>query len=132
MRKWTGGSACWLHADVEVYGVDGNHSEIRPLGSRKGEFENENLGWPTIPVYLDAAAPKGKRRCMENRAIIRVLFSVMNLASCQVKYNTSEGGGKLEALSVSVIEHIHCLGDFLLGHLPEVGFSRQKLTYKAV
>ena len=32
-----------LYADVEVYGVDGNHSEIRPLGSRKGEFENENL-----------------------------------------------------------------------------------------
>ena len=31
------------HATVTVYGVDGNHGEIRPLGSRKGEFENENM-----------------------------------------------------------------------------------------
>ena len=41
MARWV--SVLALHADVEVYGVDGNHSEIRPLGSRKGEFENENL-----------------------------------------------------------------------------------------
>lgn len=41
MARWV--SALALYADVEVYGVDGNHSEIRPLGSRKGEFENENL-----------------------------------------------------------------------------------------
>lgn len=32
-----------ITADVSVYNVDGNHGEIRPLGSRKGEFENENL-----------------------------------------------------------------------------------------
>lgn len=30
-------------ATVHVYNVDGNHGEIRPLGSRKGDFENENL-----------------------------------------------------------------------------------------
>ena len=41
MARWV--SALALHADIEVYGVDGNHSEIRPLGSKKGEFENENL-----------------------------------------------------------------------------------------
>lgn len=41
LARWI--SALALHADVEVYGVDGNHTEIRPLGSRKGEFENENL-----------------------------------------------------------------------------------------
>ena len=41
MARWI--SALALHADVEVFGVDGNHTEIRPLGSRKGEFENENL-----------------------------------------------------------------------------------------
>ena len=41
MARWV--SALALNADVEVYGVDGNHSEIRPLGSRKAEFENENL-----------------------------------------------------------------------------------------
>ena len=41
MARWV--SALALYADVEVYGVDGNHSEIRPLGSRRGEFENENL-----------------------------------------------------------------------------------------
>ena len=31
------------YSSVSVHGVDGNHGEIRPLGSRKGEFENENL-----------------------------------------------------------------------------------------
>ncbi len=41
-------------------------------------------------------------------------------------------GGKSEALSGSVIEHIHDLGNFLLGDLPEVGTSRKKLTYQAV
>ena len=41
MARWV--SSLALYADVEVYGVDGNHSEIRPLGSRRGEFENENL-----------------------------------------------------------------------------------------
>ena len=41
MARWV--SALALYADVEVHGVDGNHSEIRPLGCRKGEFENENL-----------------------------------------------------------------------------------------
>ena len=30
-------------ASVRVMNVDGNHSEIRPLGSRKGEFPNENM-----------------------------------------------------------------------------------------
>lgn len=39
---------CWIaslrsDATVSVFGVDGNHGEIRPLGSRKGEFGNENL-----------------------------------------------------------------------------------------
>ena len=41
-------------------------------------------------------------------------------------------GGKSEALSGSVIEHIHDLGNFLLGHLLEVGASREKLTYQAI
>jgi len=36
-------SALAIYANIEVYGVDGNHSEIRPLGSKRGEFENENL-----------------------------------------------------------------------------------------
>lgn len=40
--------AQWLnsmseHAMVSVCAVSGNHSEIRPLGSKKGEFEEENL-----------------------------------------------------------------------------------------
>lgn len=30
-------------AFVRVHCVDGNHGEIRPLGSKRGEFENENL-----------------------------------------------------------------------------------------
>lgn len=30
-------------ASVRVVNVDGNHSEIRPLGSRKGDFPNENM-----------------------------------------------------------------------------------------
>jgi len=41
MTAWTGALA--EHANVEVYNVDGNHTETRPLGSRRGEFENENL-----------------------------------------------------------------------------------------
>jgi len=32
-----------VHANVSVYAVSGNHSEIRPLGSKKGQFEDENL-----------------------------------------------------------------------------------------
>lgn len=40
--------AQWLnelsaHALVSVCAVSGNHSEIRPLGSKKGQFEDENL-----------------------------------------------------------------------------------------
>lgn len=31
------------HASVNVYNVDGNHGEIRPLGSKRGEFEGENM-----------------------------------------------------------------------------------------
>ena len=31
------------------------------------------------PVYLDASAPEEKRRSVENRAIVRAFFSVMNL-----------------------------------------------------
>lgn len=31
------------HANVRVFNVDGNHTETRPLGSKKGEFANENL-----------------------------------------------------------------------------------------
>lgn len=38
----------------------------------------------------------------------------------------------MEALSESVIEHIHDLGNFLLGRLLGVDSSREKLTYKAV
>lgn len=30
-------------ARVRVYSVDGNHTEVRPLGSKRGEFSNENL-----------------------------------------------------------------------------------------
>ncbi len=30
-------------ASVRVYSVDGNHTEVRPLGSKRGEFENENM-----------------------------------------------------------------------------------------
>lgn len=41
MAQWV--CALATFADVEVYGVDGNHSEIRPLGSKRGEFDNENL-----------------------------------------------------------------------------------------
>ena len=32
-----------VHANVSVYAVSGNHSEVRPLGSKKGQFEDENL-----------------------------------------------------------------------------------------
>lgn len=32
-----------LEVTISIYMVDGNHGEIRPLGSSKGEFENENL-----------------------------------------------------------------------------------------
>lgn len=40
--------AKWIHrlsgvANVNVVGVSGNHSEIRPLGSKAREFEEENL-----------------------------------------------------------------------------------------
>ena len=31
------------------------------------------------PTYLDASAPEEKRRSVENRAIVRAFFSVMNL-----------------------------------------------------
>lgn len=41
MAQWTARLA--EHASVRVYGVDGNHTEVRPLGSKRGEFENENL-----------------------------------------------------------------------------------------
>lgn len=30
-------------SSVEVYNVDGNHTEVRPLGSKKGDFAEENL-----------------------------------------------------------------------------------------
>lgn len=41
MAQWVASLAKYVH--VSVYGVDGNHGEIRPLGSKHGEFENENM-----------------------------------------------------------------------------------------
>ena len=41
MAQWI--AALGQQANVFVYAVDGNHSEVRPLGSKRGDFENENL-----------------------------------------------------------------------------------------
>lgn len=41
LSHWLSLLACI--ASVNVYSVDGNHGEIRPLGSRKGDFTNENM-----------------------------------------------------------------------------------------
>ena len=41
MAQWIAGLAEW--ASVSVHNVDGNHGEIRPLGSKRGEFSDENL-----------------------------------------------------------------------------------------
>lgn len=41
MAQWIGQLS--MTASVSAFNVDGNHGEVRPLGSRKGEFENENL-----------------------------------------------------------------------------------------
>jgi predicted phosphodiesterase len=41
MANWI--AALGQQAKVSVYSVDGNHTEIRPLGSKHGEFENENM-----------------------------------------------------------------------------------------
>lgn len=40
--------AAWIaelskRCTLRVFNVDGNHTEIRPLGSRRGEHENENM-----------------------------------------------------------------------------------------
>ena len=41
--QWIATLAGYANVSVSVYGVDGNHGEIRPLGSKRGEFENENF-----------------------------------------------------------------------------------------
>lgn len=41
MSVWIGALSERCH--VRVYNVDGNHTEIRPLGSKRGEYENENM-----------------------------------------------------------------------------------------
>ena len=41
MSKWV--DALSGIARIRVYNVDANHTEIRPLGSRRGEFSNENF-----------------------------------------------------------------------------------------
>lgn len=73
MARWV--SALALYADVEVYGVDGNHSEIRPLGSRRGEFENENLEkiilWHMAARLRNAATVKVDE-CAAKRKLVKV------------------------------------------------------------
>lgn len=73
MARWV--SALALYADVEVYGVDGNHSEIRPLGSRRGEFENENLEkiilWHMAARLRNVATVKVDE-CAAKRKLVKV------------------------------------------------------------
>ena len=57
--------ANWLNElsltfDVKVHGATGNHSEIRPLGSKKGDFEEENLE-RIIFWYLNSRLEENKR-----------------------------------------------------------------------
>lgn len=41
------------YCGINVYSVDGNHGEIRPLGSKRGEYDDENMERILI-WYLDA------------------------------------------------------------------------------
>jgi len=51
MSQWI--FALSAYAEVDVYMVDGNHSETRPLGSKRGQFENENLE-KIVAWYLES------------------------------------------------------------------------------
>lgn len=59
-----------IRANVSVYAVSGNHSEIRPLGSKKGQFEDENLE-KIVMWYL--AERLRENKCIEIQADVKKL-----------------------------------------------------------
>jgi len=62
-------------ANVEVYNVDGNHTETRPLGSKRGEFENENLE-KIVTWFLEARFVGGERVTIHSPSEKMRLFTV--------------------------------------------------------
>ena len=98
MARWV--SALSLYADVDVYGVDGNHSEIRPLGSRRGEFENENLAmiiprlerWYGRKIQCEESLLNNYRFTFKVRdeSLDVILFIMRQSAPLQYKKNTDE------------------------------------------
>ena len=102
-----------VHANVSVYAVSGNHSEVRPLGSKKGQFEDENLE-KIVMWYL-------AERLRENDSIsIQPEVKKMNLVKIR-GYNFllmhGDGEKKIEQIAREAInlygEHIDF---FVCGH----------------
>lgn len=72
--------AQWLNelsefAKVYVLAATGNHSEVRPLGSKKGQFEEENLE-KIVMWYLFARLKDNERVYVENECKKRMLIEV--------------------------------------------------------
>lgn len=111
LSQWL--NALSVRADVSVYAVSGNHSEIRPLGSKKGQFDDENLE-KIVMWYL-------AERLRENKSItIQSDVKKMNLVNIRgFNFLLMHGDGekKIEQIARDTInlygEHIDF---FVCGH----------------
>lgn len=96
MTQWIAKLSSTAQVSVSVYSVDGNHGEIRPLGSKRGEFEGENLE-KIITWYLHARFEDSDCVIIDPVSETRKLIEIQG---CNVLMTHGDGSTKgLDALA---------------------------------
>ena len=99
---------------IRVAAVRGNHGEIRPLGTKAGQFPEENMERIVMHYLRARFNDENWILVMENDAPMQQMVDV-----CGYKFLLLHGQGvNIESLARDCVNQYHCAIDgFVLGHL---------------
>ncbi len=114
---------------VNVYGCFGNHSEIRPLGSKKGDFEDENMErivfWYLKERLAGIDAVRVQNDCGKYCAIDICGFSFLLLHGDDARHIQEVARDAVnlygKRIDFFVCGHLHREGEFPSGMTPDGG-----------
>lgn len=129
MAQWLA-ILCKRH-NVEVYSVDGNHTEIRPLGSSRGEFENENIE-KIIMWYLAERLKNIPNIKVDEKATKHKLIDSLG---CKILLAHGDESGSLQQiLTETILLYGNPIDIAIVGHKHReqsviCGYNKQGSTY---